>query len=47
MKGLFIASTGQNIGKTTTSLGLFSGLSQAFQHPGYMKPIGQEHVATP
>ncbi len=47
MKGLFIASTGQNIGKTTTSLGLFSGLSQAFQRPGYMKPIGQEHVATP
>jgi len=46
MKGLFIASTGQNIGKTTTSLGLFSGLSHAFQRPGYMKPIGQEHVAT-
>lgn len=46
MKGLFIASTGQNIGKTTTALGLFSGLSQAFKNPGYMKPVGQEHVAT-
>ena len=45
-KGLFIASTGQNIGKTTTCLGLFSKLRKKFPHIGYMKPVGQEHVAT-
>ncbi len=41
-KGLYIASTGQHVGKTTTSLGLFSGLQKRFHHIGYMKPVGQE-----
>jgi len=44
MKGLFIGSTGQHVGKTTTCLGLFSGLKKRFLHVDYMKPIGQEHV---
>lgn len=44
VKGLFIASTGQHVGKTTTCLGLFSGLKKRFAHVDYMKPIGQEHV---
>ena len=44
MKGLFIASTGQHVGKTTICLGLFSGLKKRFPHVDYMKPIGQEHV---
>lgn len=42
MKGLFIASTGQHVGKTTICLGLFSGLKKRFSHIEYMKPIGQE-----
>lgn len=43
-QGLYIASTGQHVGKTTTTLGLFSGLKKRFQTVGYMKPVGQEHV---
>lgn len=41
-KGLYIASTGQHVGKTTTSLGLFSGLLKKFHTISYMKPVGQE-----
>ena len=43
-KGLFIASTGQHVGKTTTCLGLMSGLIKKFSKVGFLKPIGQEHV---
>ena len=46
MHGLFIASTGQHIGKTTACLGLFSILRKLFSHLGYMKPIGQQHITT-
>ncbi|MGB7128014.1 MAG: AAA family ATPase [Candidatus Rhabdochlamydia sp.] len=46
MRGLFIASTGQHIGKTTACLGLFSGLHKIFSSLGYMKPIGQQHITT-
>jgi phosphate acetyltransferase len=45
-QGLFIASTGQHVGKTTTCLGLFSGLKKRFSNVSYMKPVGQEHVET-
>lgn len=45
-KGFFIASTGQNIGKTTTSLGLVAGLTKRGFKTGFMKPVGQEHVTT-
>lgn len=43
-RGLFIASTGQNVGKTTTCLGLFSGLRKKFKQVCYIKPVGQEGV---
>lgn len=45
-KALFIASTGQHVGKTTACLGLFSGLQKQYTRVGFMKPIGQEHVET-
>lgn len=41
---LFIASTGQNVGKTTLSLGLFHGLKKRFSSVAFFKPIGQQHV---
>lgn len=43
-KGFFVASTGQNVGKTTTSLGLVSGLMKRKIKTGFMKPVGQEHI---
>jgi phosphate acetyltransferase len=43
-KAIFIAATGQNVGKTTTCLGLVSGLKKRFEKVGFMKPVGQEHV---
>lgn len=43
-KKLFIASTRQHVGKTTTCLGLLSGFKKKIEHVSYMKPIGQEHV---
>ena len=43
-KAFFVASTGQHVGKTTTCLGLFSGLKKRLHSVGYMKPVGQESV---
>lgn len=43
-KGIFIAATGQNVGKTTLCLGIFSGLRKRFQSVGFIKPVGQQHV---
>jgi phosphate acetyltransferase len=45
-KALFVAATGQHIGKTTTCLGLVAGLQKRYAHVGFMKPVGQEHVET-
>ena len=45
-KAFFVASTGQHVGKTTTCLGLVSGLKKRFESVGFVKPIGQEHVET-
>lgn len=42
--GLFIAATGQNIGKTTICLGLVSGLLKRIRNISFIKPVGQEHV---
>lgn len=42
--GLFVASTGQHVGKTTTCLGLFSALEKQYSQIGFIKPVGQEHV---
>lgn len=43
-KALFIAATGQNVGKTTLSLGIFAGLRKRLSRVGFIKPIGQQHV---
>ncbi len=44
-KGIFIAATGQNVGKTTLCLGIFSGLKKRFSSVGFIKPVGQQHVS--
>lgn len=41
---IFIAATGQNVGKTTTCLGLISGLMKRYSKVGFIKPVGQQHV---
>jgi hypothetical protein len=41
---IFIAATGQNVGKTTFCLGLLAGLRKRFQTVGFIKPVGQQHV---
>ena len=43
-KGIFIAATGQNVGKTTLCLGLLAALSKRFTSVGFLKPVGQHHV---
>lgn len=46
MKSFFIAATGQNIGKTTTCLGLLSGFKKRYDTVGFLKPVGQEYIET-
>lgn len=43
-KNIFIAATGQNVGKTTTSMGLFFKLVQKKIKAGFIKPIGQRYI---
>lgn len=43
-KGIFIAATGQNVGKTTTCLGILSLLKKKLPNIGFIKPVGQIHV---
>ncbi|MBM3184395.1 MAG: cobyrinic acid a,c-diamide synthase [Chlamydiae bacterium] len=43
-KAIFVAATGQNVGKTTVCLGLMSGFKKQVSSVGYLKPVGQEHV---
>lgn len=43
-KRIFIAATGMNDGKTTTSLALFSALRGITDHVGFIKPVGQRFV---
>jgi len=45
-RAIFIASTGQHVGKTTASLGILSGLLKRLPKVGFMKPVGQESVET-
>lgn len=42
-KALFVAATGQHVGKTTVCLGLLAGLMQRYEKVGFIKPVGQEH----
>lgn len=43
-KAIFVAATGQNVGKTTLSLGLFAALQKSYSSVGFIKPVGQYHV---
>jgi dethiobiotin synthase len=43
---IYIAATGQNVGKTTLCLGLLSGLKKRYGSVGFCKPVGQELVRT-
>ncbi len=43
-KAVFVAATGQHVGKTTLSLGILSGLKKRFDSVGFLKPVGQELV---
>lgn len=45
-QAFFVASTGQHVGKTTTCLGLVSGLKKKFNKVSFLKPIGQESLET-
>lgn len=45
-RSFFVAATGQNVGKTTTCLGLLAGLKKRYDSIGFMKPVGQEHIET-
>lgn len=42
---IFIAATGQNVGKTTLCLGMIAALKRRFERVGFIKPVGQQHVA--
>ena len=44
MRQLYLAATGQNRGKTTTSLGLVNGFLSRGLRTGFMKPVGQRTV---
>jgi hypothetical protein len=41
---LYIAATGQHIGKTTTAIGLVRCLQDMGLNAGFMKPVGQSYV---
>lgn len=43
-KRLFVAATGQHVGKTTICLGLLAALQNHFSSVGFIKPVGQQHV---
>ncbi|MDQ3345774.1 MAG: AAA family ATPase [Chloroflexota bacterium] len=41
---VFLAATGQNRGKTTTSLGLIAAIRERGYRLGFMKPVGQRYL---
>ena len=43
-KRVFLAATGQNRGKTTTSLGLSAAIRERGLRLGFMKPVGQRYL---
>ena len=43
-KNIFIAATGQNVGKTTTCLGLYDKLIKSGLNAGFIKPVGQRYL---
>lgn len=46
-KNVFVAATGQNVGKTTNCLGLFDRLRSRDFHVGFIKPVGPALCAAP
>jgi hypothetical protein len=44
MRHLYLAATGQNRGKTTTSLGLVHAFLEEGLRTGFTKPVGQRTV---
>jgi len=44
MTKIYVAATGQHVGKTTTTLGLVTNLQELGFNTGYCKPVGQKHV---
>lgn len=43
-QAIFIAATGQNVGKTTLCLGIIAALRKRYPSIGFIKPVGQRHV---
>lgn len=43
-RAIFIAATGQNVGKTTLCLGILAALHKRFDRIGFIKPIGQQLI---
>ena len=43
-KKVFLAATGQNRGKTTTSLGLLAAIRDRGLRLGFVKPVGQRYL---
>src|SRR5688572_17454933 len=43
-KRVFLAATGQNRGKTTTSLGLLAAIRDRGLRVGFVKPVGQRYL---
>jgi phosphate acetyltransferase len=43
-QAIFIAATGQHVGKTTVCLGIIAGLRKRVGTLGFIKPVGQQHV---
>lgn len=41
---IYVAATRQDVGKTTTSLAIMSGLQKRFDRVGFMKPVGQKCI---
>ncbi len=44
MKKIFVAASGQHIGKTTCTLGLVASIKKLGVNVGYCKPVGQKHL---
>ncbi|MDX1942659.1 MAG: AAA family ATPase [Saprospiraceae bacterium] len=44
MKNIYVAATGQHVGKTTSTLGLVVNLAEKGIKTGYCKPVGQQSV---
>lgn len=43
-RAIFIAATGQDVGKSTLCLGIIHSLKKRFDKVGFIKPVGQQHV---